>query len=781
MFKRLLASAALAAATTTAPALPRLDAQDLAPIVSESTALRIAQDTERPTLPPVEVRPEVMPDTTEPPVVDSFTADQSPTFNPNVSDVYSQSFPSLSNQIIGGVPLDTAGLNSILRSEQSLFDAPQLATIVDRQELDERMATSMFRALQKEVGVTLQQTGNGQLSPFIRGLTGQQILILVDGIRLNNSVLRPGPNQYAATFDPGMIERIEVVRGSQSVMWGSDAIGGAINIVTRSANPMIGDYSRVSFQEYAATANASSYSRANVEGWVGGSGVFAGASYFNVNEVDRGGGLGPQPGTDYSQYAGDIKYNKILGDNVIMTIALQHFEQLDLPRSDRFLPFVLGPAPNGSSGTQRPTFFDQQRNLAYLRFQGIADVENLFYDAFSTTVSYSLTKEGNDESRFNNNTPAATRTRLTQSEFRDDMIGANVILSKDNGDFGKIVYGADYYYEDIDAYRFRTNNPDNPGATPQPDTPQYPDDSRADRIGTFISWEVNLTQRLSASAGVRYENLDLSATPDYDTIGPFSFTRSYQDWIGSVGLGYEVTNDLKLVGGVYEGFRAPTIDDLTGNKTALQNVQSVPRIGDLGIDPEHSYTYEVGVKYDGDRVRFQVFEWWNDFRSVIGREIVTVNGQDFDFLANQRAYLNGTEAYGEYLFNPYWSVYGNFAYTFGKNLDTNDPFSRIPPTQGILGVRWRDTARQSYVDFYTWLVRRQERYSQFNQGDVRFIPGGTPGYGTLNLRAGTALGRHQNHRVSIALENITDKYYRVLGSGVDGTGFNAIFGYELIH
>ncbi|MCA9262280.1 MAG: TonB-dependent receptor [Planctomycetales bacterium] len=68
-----------------------------------------------------------------------------------------------------------------------------------------------------------------------------------------------------------------------------------------------------------------------------------------------------------------------------------------------------------------------------------------------------------------------------------------------------------------------------------------------------------------------------------------------------------------------------------------------------------------------------------------------------------------------------------------------------------------------------------------NLGDVRFPPGGTPGYATLNLRCGMTLGASQRHGVNISLENITDKYYRVLGSGVDGPGFNAVVGYTYRH
>jgi len=726
------------------------------------------------TLPPVEVRP---PEATDTSGDDSNESEILGSFD--LSDqLFQDAFPSLSDQLIGGSVLDPGGLNSILRSEQSLFEMPQLGTIIDRDTLEERMSNNMFRALQNEVGITLQQTGNGQLSPFIRGLTGQQVLILIDGVRLNNSVLRAGPNQYAATIDPGMIDRIEVVRGAQSVLWGSDALGGAINIVTRGADPLRGNYSQVSFQQYLGSADTSSYSRGNVEGWVGGTGVFAGGSYLNTNDLDIGGGLGRQPATGYDHRAGDIKFSRMVSDTSMLTFAFQHFEQNHLARSDRFLPFVLGPAPNGSTGTQRPTYFDpQQRDLAYIRLQGVADLDNSFYDTYSATMSYSLTKEGSTVDRYNSNAPASVPTRREIGEFTDDMIGVNLAASKQLEDLGTLTYGADYFYEDIDSQRVRIDNPTVPGAMPSVTDPQYPDDSIADRFGAFLNWDGQLTERLSANAGIRYENLNLSATPNFNAVGLVHFDRTYQDWIGSIGLGYELTEELRLVGGMYEGFRAPTIDDLTANKTAIQNVQTVPRLGDLDIQPEHTRTYEIGFKFDNDRIRFQVYEWWTDFRSVIGREFI---GTD-QFLANQEAYLNGTEAYGEYLLDPHWSLYGNFTYTYGQNQTTDEPFSRIPPTQGYVGLRWRDQELRSYFDIYTWLVRRQDRYASANLGDVRFIPGGTPGYATLNLRAGTALGHCQQHRLSISLENITDKYYRVLGSGVDGAGFNAIVGYEFVH
>ena len=94
----------------------------------------------------------------------------------------------------------------------------------------------MFRNAE---GVYIQKTNLGGGSPFIRGLTGKQVLVLVDGIRLNNSFYRFGPHQYLNTIDPNSIERIEVVRGPGSVLYGSDALGGVVNIITKKQSDFL--------------------------------------------------------------------------------------------------------------------------------------------------------------------------------------------------------------------------------------------------------------------------------------------------------------------------------------------------------------------------------------------------------------------------------------------------------------------------------------------------------------------------------------------------------------
>jgi outer membrane receptor protein involved in Fe transport len=713
-----------------------------------------------PTLPEVVVQPEQQP-------TPSDYAPPSQTWG-------GESYPGLTQQMFGSG--DGTPLNSATRSEQSLFDLPSLGTIIDRGEIVERQSQDMFQALQTEVGVLMQQTGHGQASPFLRGLTGQQVLILIDGIRLNNATFRAGPNQYFNLIDPGQVERIEIVRGPESVLWGSDAVGGVINVVTRSASSDRGDYARKSFTEYVGTADTSSYSRGNIEGWVGRVGAFGGASYLNVNDLERGGALGRQPFTDYSQYAGDLKFDYLLGSCSLLTVGLQHFEQEDLPRSDRFPPFVFGPP----ASAPRPTWFDpQQRDLAYVRVQGLAC--RALFDAYSTTFSYSRNKEATREIR--------SATREDFSEFDDDTSNFSLVLARDLDWLGRLTYGFDWYYDDVDAWRNRVN-PQTGSVTPQ--NPQFPNDSTYEHSGVFLSWDVDLTQEWMATAGVRYENADAAGTLNAVQGTPHHFTRTYQDWIAGAGLTYKVDSMWNVFCNVSEGYRAPNLDDLAADNPVLQSATDLPS---LEVQPEHAWTYEIGLKLNAPRLRLQVAQYWTDLQDFIQRQAVDINGNPVPYVigpygtlipgsnnfirANFDSHVDGTELTGEYLLPNNWCLYGNAWYTYGQDLVHDQPLSRIPPVQGILGLRWREGNRR-WFDVYTWMVARQNRYNPLDNIDARFPLGGTPGYATFNVRMGTTLGRRGQHRLSLGLENLTDKTYRVLGSGVDGPGFNVVFGYELL-
>lgn len=699
------------------------------------------------TLPPVVVTPP-----------DSLPAADAPF---DASDT-SESFPSLSNLQLGQ-PGPFGENTGVLRGGGSLFETPAAVSIRTRQEIQERQAADMFQALQNEVGVLMQATAAGQSSPFIRGLTGQQVLILIDGIRLNNSVTRQGPNQYFNTIDPGMVDHIEVLRGQGSVLWGSDAIGGAINVVSRGPDIHYGmfcdNYAGGEFTQYYNTSNSAPYSRLNVEGWVGQTGAFAGASFLNVRDLDTGFDAFPrQLGTNYEQYAGDIKFNYLLGENQLVTVALQHFEQDDLPRSDRF-PGYPGDVNNSNSLADARFFDPQQRDLAYVRYQALEPCGGI--DALTFTASYHRQRE-NQTRGF----PVVSRSQ----EIDVATVGLNLVASKDTDQFGKWTAGVDWYYDDVDS-------PFGGSAT----GPIIPEDAIYERLGAFLNWDAALTDRLDAVAGVRYEHISTSGTPIIQVAGvptPVFLDTNFHDWVGQFGLVYELNSCVHLVGSVNEGFRAPNLDDLMANNPNVQQQgQSVPS---LGLIAEQSVSYEVGLKTDYDRLRTQTFLYYLDLQNNL---VSVPTATPFTFgTANQDSFVRGIEFNGEYVLDSGWSLYGNFWYTFGQNVVTDAPLSRIPPMQGILGLRFRDSLLSSYFDVYTWMSDRQDRLDPVRDiSDERIPAGGTPGFATLNVRAGRAFGQFDQHRLSLSLENLTDQPYLVHGSGVFGTGITARFGYTWVH
>ncbi len=180
---------------------------------------------------------------------------------------------------------------SAARREQKDIDSPRSVSVVTAEQIRQRNYRTVPEALNEVVGVLVQETNYGGGAPVIRGLIGNQILVLVDGIRLNNAIFRLGPNQYLNTIDVNQVERIEVVRGVGSVLYGSDALGGLINIITKSkaGSPTDSAMNARAFGRFAS-ADRSGVGRLEVSGNFRKLGFTGGMSLKHFGDLRAGGG-----------------------------------------------------------------------------------------------------------------------------------------------------------------------------------------------------------------------------------------------------------------------------------------------------------------------------------------------------------------------------------------------------------------------------------------------------------------------------------------------------------
>jgi outer membrane cobalamin receptor len=192
------------------------------------------------------------------------------------------------------------------RGERRSFDVPSAVTIIEGEEAARRSATVLPDLLRGEAGVFVQQTTPGQAAPIIRGLIGSSILMLVDGMRLNTAFFRSAPNQYFALVDPYNVDRLEVVRGAGSTLYGSDAMGGVLNVITPIPR-FTTDQWQLHGRALEQFVSADTYwvSRLSLQGGRIGVAMSGGFTYQDHNDLRGGGDTGVQRSSGYDVYAGN--------------------------------------------------------------------------------------------------------------------------------------------------------------------------------------------------------------------------------------------------------------------------------------------------------------------------------------------------------------------------------------------------------------------------------------------------------------------------------------------
>ncbi len=652
--------------------------------------------------------------------------------------------------------------------------------IISTQELKEKNVRTLPESFAETPGVSVQKTTHGHGSPYIRGFTGRQNVLLIDGVRVNNSTWRSGPIQYWNTVDSSYLDEISLVRGVGSVLYGSDALGGVVNLKTRSIGTDLetGPYRHGEFQYRIDSNTVSHVTRLATQLGAGGEngwGVHLGGSFKEFGDL-KDSALDFE-NTGYPEQNIEFKAEKFFKNSTLLTVAHQYTNQDDIWRwhstelNDR--PWVKSGSIT-ATGSDFWRIYDQERSLSYVKLEGVSS--SSLVDEWSGILSYQKSQDSED------------RYRFTSGEFRRDLrildvetYGAS-LKAKKILNAGSLLYGVDHYYDSVSsegrrllyASRFGSLISDNSRSANRP----VADGSSYWTTGLYIQPTLHVTDQLTFQGGLRYS--DIRAQWDLDA-NDQAGKNDWQDLSSHLKFAYDFANEWRVGASYSEGFRAPNLDDLTGRQFALSGLLSS---GSPDLNPEEFQSFEINVNFETARSHLQLNLFYSRLRDMIvrvsnGSNLFSVNagkGRTYGFEFDWRYELTDQWKVGTYAS----SVIGRTEQptTLGGAAETSY-FSKLPPLSGGVYTRYNGLKRPWWAELIIKGAEKADRLStnELNGADAQRVPiNGTPAYVIATLRGGYQVT--EKLALNLTLENLTDEDYRVHGSGVNGGGFSSILGLD---
>lgn len=669
------------------------------------------------------------------------------------------------------------------RIETALSETPYSAARIDADFIRDTERRTIPDALQYTSGVLVQKTGYGQGSPFIRGFTGRQNLLLMDGVRVNNSTFRSGPVQYWNTLDVLAMDHLELIKSQGSVLYGSDAIGGTLNALGKSSgfrNATAGKafLDGAASYEYRSNGQGSNIGRIEADTGIGGQfGVLLGFSDKDFGDI-RDAAVGRMRNTGYPEQDFDIHLDWALTPDSTLSVAHYQLDQDNVSRWHRTLnnPGWIDDGHVAAPGLWNTDNLNQEHSLTYVRYAGTNPRADAAIQRWNAIVSY----QNVDDSEFQNRLPdpnAGSRP-IRGSAIHTETLGVDLMLESKLGP-GKLVYGLDYYHDWVGSSGYQTNlaNTNRREALP------IGDDSSYDLLGFYGQYAWKPVEPLEITAGARFTYAEASVGRYYNSSNVIQPGQT-QDWdavVGSLRGLYHLDSVWSLFGGISQAFRAPNLDDLSGNATARSGNDS---LGSATLDPENFITYEIGLRHQVENLTASVAAFYTDARDLIVGVPVTKNSSTTVATNASDGYVYGFELDGAWQIDPQWTLSGFAAWQEGRTKSPDyingpvqdKPNTRQLPLTGSLALRWTAASKKYWVEGRVLAAELEDRITAADQAaDNQRIPtGGTPGYIVASLHAGWQVNEHLD--LTCGIENLTDEDYRNHGSGQNEPGLNGIFG-----
>lgn len=666
-------------------------------------------------------------------------------------------------------------------------------------------------------GIKIQKTQFGGGSPVLRGMEANRVLLVVDGVRMNNAIYRMGHLQNSITISPNIIERTEVIFGPSSVVYGSDALGGVIHYYTKTPKVSLNNEVKSELFSRVSSVNNEITTQANValrfKKWAS----FTSVSYSNFGDLRMGKNrnhgfddwgkvyeysnntntyYNPTPvqnsnptiqkNTGFNQTDVLQKFAIPFSENTDFTLNFQYSTSSNIPRFDNLTQYSKGSLKFAEwyYGPQKRLLVSPQLKI---------NPSKKWLDYGTITLAYQNIKESRVQRKFSS----------LERSYRDeevDVFSLNgdffVPLTNDNSRI--FSYGIEATHNNVNSEAIgkvvEVNNNTVVGFTDEFTVQsRYPDGgSTYTSAAAYVNYRQDISEKSTLNTGVRFIKTNLTAKwldHTFITLPDMDISLSNSSITATIGYVFKPTIDWQINGIISSGFRSPNIDDI-GKIREKNGDVTVPNIY---LKPEYAYNFETSaVKYFYNKkfhigldVYYTLLHNYitRDYYEMDGASTIIYDGEAVNTMANVNkgnAYIYGSTFSFNGKFNPMWYTKGSITYTKGMAYDTNNRLSSIPPLFGMLAIGFEKNSFQLGVN---WVFNGEKTLDEYNliegidnveetpyNAELDFYYG-SPSWNIFNLNANYQINSH--FTVFANVDNIFDIHYREFASAISAPGRNA--------
>jgi len=668
-------------------------------------------------------------------------------------------------------------------------------------------------------------------SPVIRGMESNRVMLVVDGVRMNNAIYRKGHLQNAITVAPNQLDKTEIVFGPSSVIYGSDALGGVIHYYTKT--PKLSEKTKVTssfFNRYSSINNEIT-NNASVEignkKWAS----FTSISYSDFGDLKMGknrshgfnnwgkvflysensndfysstatenSDVNLQRNTAYNQTDLLQKFFIPLTDKTELKLNFQYSTSSDIPRFDR-----LDEKHEGTLKFAEWYYGPQERLLISPQLD--INPGKSWLDKGTFTLAYQNIKESRIQRKLSSLERSYRNENVDVFSFNGDFM---IPLSKNEN--RAFTYGFEFLHNDVNSSAFGKTldvlGNDIIGFSDNFNVQtRYPDGgSSYVSSALYLGYREDLNAKSTLNTGVRFTRTNLKASWIDQSIIILPETNIKLDnsaFTATLGYVFKPNKNTQLNTVISSGFRSPNIDDVGRVREKSGNI-TVPNIH---LKPEYAYSAEIGIqKYFNDKkFRFGFNTYYTLLKHYIIRDDflmygnLSLNGQLLyddemgNIVANQNrgnAYIHGYTASYQGKLSDYFTTNGFITYTKGRTYDSKEPLSSIPPLFGQfdvnftnkkfqLGTSFRFNSKKDIADFnFTEGIDNHDLTPIVNESAIDDVDKyfGSPSWITLGFNSSYRF--NENWKLQGMISNVFDQHFREFASGISAPGRN--FSFSLI-